>query len=126
MCILKLQFATLSRLSDWQTKYCFSTPDSFATGARFPLRNGWSDFQREMFLGYAGGSEQQRTNAMTQEGTIVPAAKITAQNSLSFMDMNVDSSASGGNLRMQLFATGDPAASTHWLNQIRIAVQQDS
>jgi len=126
MCILKLQFATLSRLSDSQTKYCFSTPDSFATGAQFPLRNGWSDFQREMFLGYAGGSEQQRTNAMTQEGTIVPAAKITAQNSLSFMDMNVDSSASGGNLRMQLFATGDPAASTHWLNQIRIAVHEDS
>jgi hypothetical protein len=40
--------------------------------------------------------------------------------------MGVNSSASGGNLRMQLFATGDPAASTHWLKQIRIAVHEES
>lgn len=108
-----------------QTKYCFTTPDSFTTGANFPIRSSWTDFQREMFLGYSGGTPP-RTNGMTQEGTTVPAAKITAQNSLSSMDLGVDLLSSGASLRMQLFATGDPGANTHWLKQIRIAVHEDA
>lgn len=78
-----------------------------------------------MFVSYSGGTPP-RTNGMTQEGTVVPAAKITAQNSLSTMDLGVNLNVSGSSLRMQLFATGDPAANTHWLKQIRIAAHEDS
>ena len=51
MCILTLQFESLRKLSPTQSKRCFTTPDSFATGANFPLRNSWTDFQRKMLLG---------------------------------------------------------------------------
>lgn len=119
MCILKLQFETLERLSSSaQPKYCFTTPDSFTTGANVPLRSSWMDMQRETFWGGRGAS----ATAMTQEKVLVLASRITAQNSLSSMDLETDAKS----LRVQMFATGDPGASTHWLKQIRIAVHAES
>ena len=53
------------------------------------------------------------------------AQQVLSQNSLSTIDLSVDLAASGNDLRMQLFATGDPGANTHWLKQIRIAVHID-
>lgn len=115
MCVLKLQFDSVSSLSTAQGKSCFTTPESFVTSANFPLRSSWSDIQREMFLG--GSSDSQKKQ---------PGSRIVSQNSLSTIDLSVDSSASGGDIRVQVFATGDPTASTHWLKQIRIAVHMDS
>lgn len=111
MCILRLEFSSLRELAPTQSKYCFTTPDSFATGANFPLRNSWADVQREMFLG-APAAAQQRS----QQGVVVPANKILAQNSLSAVDMAADAMAS--NMRIQVFGTADPGASTHWLRQV--------
>lgn len=113
MCILRLEFSSLRELAPTQTKYCFTTPDAFAAGANFPLRNSWADVQRELFLGSPAAAQQR-----TQQGVVVPANRILAQNSLSAVDLAVDSAASGGDLRIQLFATSDPGASTHWLKQV--------
>jgi hypothetical protein len=124
MCILTMGFASLRQLSpspdaSGQAKYCFTTPDSFSTGANFPLRNSWADFQREMFLGSSIAASQQRASAMTQQNVVVQANKILAQNSLSSVDFTVDSSAVGGaTTRIQIFGTSDPGASTHWLKQV--------
>lgn len=125
MCILKLEWSDLSTLSSTQAKYCFTTPDSFTSAANFPLRNSWTDIQKNLFLG--SGSVQGSTggSAMTQERVVVPANRITSQNSISSVDLQADSTVSGGNIRVQMFATGDPGASTHWLKQIRIAVHSD-
>ena len=122
-CILHLQFSSLSTLSSTQAKSCFTTPDSFSTNANFPLRNSWSDLQRGLFL----GSEKLSSGLQrTAEGVLVTnAQRVLSQNSLSSIDLSVDSAASGNDLRMQLFATGDPGANTHWLKQIRIAVHID-
>ncbi len=119
MCILKLEFTSIRELSSTQPKYCFTTPDAFATGAHFPLRNSWTDFQREMFLGSSIAASQQRASTMTQQNVVVQANKILAQNSLSSVDLAVDSTQSGNDLRVQIFGTSDPGASTHWLKQVR-------
>lgn len=124
-CILHLRFETLSKLSDEQAKSCFTTPDSFSTNANFPLRSSWSDMQREMFLGAENMNGGTGGMQMSREGVMYLAHRIVAQNSLSSMDLSVDSAASGNNLRINLFATGDPGASTHWLKQIRIAVHTE-
>lgn len=83
MCIVKMELASVVEMSNTQAKYCFTTPDSFSTSANFPLRNSWTDFQREMLLGV---QSNPRTPSMTQQGTVVPANKIMAQNSLSAVD----------------------------------------
>jgi hypothetical protein len=126
MCILKLEFETLRKLAPTQAKYCFTTPDSFATGANFPLRNSWTDFQREMFLGSSMAASQQRASAtMTQQNVVVQSNKILAQNSLAAVDLSMDSTQSGNDLRIQIFGTSDPGATTHWLKQIRIGIHAD-
>ncbi len=87
-CILHLTFASLSEISASQAKSCFTTPDSFVTNANLPLRNSWSDVQREVFL----GAEKLRGEVTTtREGNIVAAQRVVAQNSLSTMDLTVDS-----------------------------------
>ncbi len=98
-CILHLTFSTLSTLSGSQGKSCFTTPDSFSMNANFPLRNSWSNMQREVFL----GAEKLRGDvSTTREGAVVMAQRVVAQNSLSYMDLAVNSSAVGGNLKMQV------------------------
>jgi hypothetical protein len=101
-CILKIPFtATLSSISDSKehSKMCFMTPDSFSTNANFPLRNSWSDMQREMFLGV---EKMSSGIAMTRQGTIVLAHRIVAQNSISPFDTSSDVSVKGNSLRMQV------------------------
>ena len=56
---------------------------------------------------------------------VTNAQRVLSQNSLSTINLLIDSAASSNDLRMQLFATGDPGANTHWLKQICIAVHVD-
>ena len=61
------------------------------------------------------------------QNVVVAANKILAQNSQSSVDLTVDSGAIGaGSLRVQIFSTSDPGASTHWLKQVRIGIHADS
>ena len=114
MCIMNFKFSSLSSVAPVQTKSCFTTPDSFVTGANMPLRDSWSDIQREMFLGVNGN-----TVSRTSQGTVVVGAKrIVSQNTL-------NSYTPEQTTLLQMFATGDPGASTHWLKQIRIGIHVD-
>jgi hypothetical protein len=104
-CIIHFVFDTLSTLSPEQAKSCFTTPDSFSTNANFPLRSSWSDIQREMFLGaekLSSGGRGAGAMQMTREGVVSIAHRIVSQNSLSSMDLAVNSSTSSNNLRMQV------------------------
>ena len=101
-CILHLKFTSLSEISSNQAKSCFTTPDSFSTNANLPLRNSWSDMQREVFLGAEKLREGRVTT--TREGVMVMAQKVVAQNSLSYMDLWDETLVSGTDLRMQVGA----------------------
>jgi hypothetical protein len=104
-CILHLTFTSLSEMSSNQAKSCFTTPDSFSTGANLPLRNSWSDMQREVFLGaekLRGGGGGAAGVTTTREGVMVMAQRVVAQNSLSSMDLSDEASVAGGDLRMQV------------------------
>jgi hypothetical protein len=101
MCILTMEFETLTRLAESSIgakKVCFSTPDSFVTGANVPLRNSWTDIQRELFFTNPAAAPMGR--ASSSPLAAVAANRITAQNSLSAVE-NLDGAA-----RIQIFATG--------------------
>lgn len=83
-------------------KSCFNTPDSFSTNANFPLRSSWSDMQREVFLG-ADKLAAMGTQTLTRQGVVVVARRIVAQNSLSSIDLTLDSSVSGNEIKMQVY-----------------------
>lgn len=121
-CILDIPFSSLSEVANGQNKICFNTPDSFISDANFPARPGWIDLQRTMFMGTEslGADVVANTPSVTQQGVTVFARRIMAQNSLT--DFKLDEPQK--NL-IQVFSTGDPASSSHWLKQIRIRVHKD-
>jgi hypothetical protein len=125
-CVLQLRFSSLYRIAPEQTKSCFETPDSFITGGNFPLRKTWTDMQREMFLGMdrVRTAAGMASTALTQEGQVVLARRVVSQNSLSSVNLAADSSAAVAG-KIQMFSTGDPGASTHWLKQVRIGIYGD-
>ncbi len=130
-CILHLEFSSLLPVSPRQVKSCFTTPDSFVTGANLPLRGGWADFQREMFVGStASGANNNHEDGTGKDNSLLIKRRVLAQNSLSSIvdllsQQQQQQQQPATEIRMQLFATGDPDASTQWLKQIRIAIHYD-
>jgi hypothetical protein len=127
LCVVHMGFLSMWSLSPEEDhgKHCFTTPDSFTAEGGIPLRDSWADFQRQMFVGSTG-----------KETTMSSRGQVLAQNSDSEVVFRDEDAAAAGNSslpassdpsssKVQVFATGDPDARTHWLQQVRIAAHWD-
>jgi hypothetical protein len=101
LCVVHMGFLSAWSLAPEEEhgKHCFTTPDSFTAEGGIPLRDSWSDFQREMFVGSTG-----------KETTMSSRGQVLAQNSHSevlFNDGEGSSSPSsaGGETKVQIFTT---------------------
>jgi hypothetical protein len=89
------------------------------------------DRLQHWFAGEGGDSLESHIEVIPKSkdkgrGVVVTIAqRVLSQNSLSTIDLLIDSAASCNDLSMQLFATGDPGTNTYWLKQISTAVHID-
>jgi hypothetical protein len=110
VCVANINFISVDRLGEFPKLFCYDTPDSFASNAKFPTVPTWSDISKSTFMGanrYTGAS------VLTQGGLALKVHKQTAQNSLIYLETEV-----GKSTTVNFFITNDPNTPVHWLQQV--------
>lgn len=112
-CVHDFAFETLLRFTE-VTEECFSVPDDFVSSKKYPTRSNWMEMTRSIYA----GNRLPSATVISQEGIAVTVQRTFAQNThtLNFVGKTQTTHT------LNVFSTNDPDAPTHWLNQVRVAI----
>jgi hypothetical protein len=110
VCVVNMNFISNYELGVFPDLFCYKTPNSFTSNAKFPTIPTWSDISKSTFM---GANKYTGVSVLTQGGIALKVSKKTAQNSLVFLETAV-----GRSTTLNIFITNDPDTPVHWLQQV--------
>jgi hypothetical protein len=110
LCVFTISFVTEDTTGVFPPLFCYDTPNSFASNAKFPTIQTWSDISSSTFM---GANHYTGAPVLSQDGIALNVRKRTSQNSLVYLEENV-----GTTTIVKVFITNDPQTPVHWLQQV--------